>query len=444
MIGWGAFVMPGTTFLPQAGVTCSLIAFGAATVAMCVVALNYYYLVRLHPQVGGLYPMVKMSFQQYVAFAASWAMGLAHLCCVSLNARAMARLMRAALEAVFDLHFHMFFLGTGIPLLEAAIVIAAIIVFAVFNARGIRQTAMIQTIGAIVLLVGVVIMLLFTAINIDPDVEIMEPLQAPGVSPAYGFMTVFVLTPLVYVGFDSLCSVSEELNFPLKRLGRILIISVLCGTFVYVANIFTTLFGVTEEYGSWPNYLQALKGLPGFKMYPVRMSAKNAMGTLGSAIFLISCFSATITSLVGFFTSISRMIYRMAQDGALPQKLAKVDPKRGTPVNAVRTVAVLAFLLYMALNAYNSIEELSAVATALGFGLCSLTALREAAQLRDRRHILLGAAGVLVCLFFLFFLLIPIRGLSDSISQQGTFFIAVWVFLGIAVYAFSKRQKIDL
>ena len=444
MIGWAAFVMPGSMFLPQAGVLGTLLAFAAGTVAMIVVALNYHYLSNEHPQMGGLYPLVKASLNQHTAFAAGWALGLGHMCCVSLNARAMGRLVRAAFEDVFHYNFRVQFLDTGIQLMDVAIVVIAIVVFGFIIARGIKQTALIQTIGALMLMAGIVIMLVAAGITKDPTVNVVEPLFSPDVDPGFGFMAVFLLTPWAYVGFDSLVSVSQELKFPLKKLGKIMVISVLCGTFAYLANMFIALLGVTPWTGSWPEYLRSLQGRPGFQIYPVLMSARHAMGPAGTAVFLIACFSATLTGLVGFFTSISRMIYRMAADGALPSGLGKLHPRRGTPVNAVKTVVVVAFVLYLLLNAYNSIEELASTATAVGYGLCSFAAFRDAVQKKNRLYIATGAAGVVICLFFLFFLLVPIQGLSDSISQQGTFFIAVWIFLGIGVYAFAKRKKIEI
>lgn len=444
MIGWAAFIMPGTTFLPQAGIAGSLLAFAAAAVAMSLIALNYHYMSNLHPEVGGLYPLVKASINQHVAFSAGWAMGLAHMCCVSLNARAMGRLVRTALEEISQSFFHVYLFGKRVQLIDTAIVIIAIVIFGLINASGIRQTARIQTIGALVLITGILVMLFAAACNVSPDINVFKPLNAPNVSHAAGFIAVFALTPWAYVGFDSLCSVSQEINFSKKRLGRIMVISVLCGTIAYVANILTAVLGVPATYGSWPNYLDALKDRPGFKSYPVLMAAKGALGSTGTAIFLISCFSAVLTGLIGFFTSVSRLLFHMAQDEALPPSLAKVHPTRGTPYNAVRAVVVIAFVLYLLLSRYNCIEELASTATAMGYGLCSLAALREALQQRNRFYIFTGAAGVLTCLLFLFLLLIPIKGLNTPISQQGMFFIAVWIFLGISVYTFSRRKKINL
>ncbi len=41
-VGWGAFVMPGTTFLPKAGPLGSLLGISLGGLAMAVVGWNYH------------------------------------------------------------------------------------------------------------------------------------------------------------------------------------------------------------------------------------------------------------------------------------------------------------------------------------------------------------------------------------------------------------------
>jgi len=53
IIGWGAFVMPGNTFLPKAGPLGTAIAMGVAAVIMIIIALNYHYMIEKYPVSGG-------------------------------------------------------------------------------------------------------------------------------------------------------------------------------------------------------------------------------------------------------------------------------------------------------------------------------------------------------------------------------------------------------
>lgn len=45
-VGWGAFVMPGTTFLPIAGPVGTAVGIAVGAVVMLIIGRNYYYLMK--------------------------------------------------------------------------------------------------------------------------------------------------------------------------------------------------------------------------------------------------------------------------------------------------------------------------------------------------------------------------------------------------------------
>ena len=55
MVGWGAFVMPGTSFLPVAGPLGTAIAMIIGTVVVLIIAKNISFLMNRNPQTGGVY-----------------------------------------------------------------------------------------------------------------------------------------------------------------------------------------------------------------------------------------------------------------------------------------------------------------------------------------------------------------------------------------------------
>lgn len=68
IIGWGAFVMPGTTFLPVAGPAGTAAAFVISTLIMGVIGVNYTYLMVRNPGIGGVYAYTKKAFGKGHAF----------------------------------------------------------------------------------------------------------------------------------------------------------------------------------------------------------------------------------------------------------------------------------------------------------------------------------------------------------------------------------------
>ena len=53
-IGWGSFIMPGTTFLPTAGTAGTVIACSLGAVVMILIAYNYHFVMQRLPGSGGV------------------------------------------------------------------------------------------------------------------------------------------------------------------------------------------------------------------------------------------------------------------------------------------------------------------------------------------------------------------------------------------------------
>ena len=52
-VGWGAFVMPGNTFLPIAGPIGTALGIAAGGLVMLILGMNYHYLMNRYPESGG-------------------------------------------------------------------------------------------------------------------------------------------------------------------------------------------------------------------------------------------------------------------------------------------------------------------------------------------------------------------------------------------------------
>ena len=52
-VGWGSFVMPGTTFLPGSGPMGTVIGIVIGAIIMYIIGMNYCYLMNRYPDAGG-------------------------------------------------------------------------------------------------------------------------------------------------------------------------------------------------------------------------------------------------------------------------------------------------------------------------------------------------------------------------------------------------------
>lgn len=68
MVGWGAFVMPGTTFLPVAGPAGTILAMLIGMAVMLVIGVSISWLMKRSPWTGGVYSYTKEAFGRDHAF----------------------------------------------------------------------------------------------------------------------------------------------------------------------------------------------------------------------------------------------------------------------------------------------------------------------------------------------------------------------------------------
>ena len=441
-VGWGAFVMPGTFYLKNAGFWSSILAFAFGTVAIILIALNYHFVGNSHKGPGGIYRLVALSLSHGNGFAAGWAIGLAYLCCFALNARALAMLLRTITEEAIHYQFRMYLIPNNVLLVDAILIVFFLCLFAHLNIRGMRRIAHVQLLGALLLIGGII--LLSAAVILSGHDEVYFPSLAEetaahneGLFPM--IMRAFVLIPWAYVGFDSVSKVHKEIIFPKKRMAGVMIFSVLCISCAYVLNIIMGVYGLPMGTAFWPEILERMSGLPGVQSYPVALAAQNAMGKLGIVLFYCTAISATVTGLVGFSVCTSRIVSQMAQAKVLPAVLGEIDPKYNTPRKGILIITVLAGGMILLLNSYAFIEDLASFSTAIGYGYISISAVRIAWKRKRKLYLISGIGGILICGFWILLMLIPFAGLQTSISRNGIACITLWCFLGIAAYSVFSR-----
>ena len=441
-VGWGAFVMPGTFYLKNAGFWGSILAFAFGTVAIILIALNYHFVGNSHKGPGGIYRLVALSLSHGNGFAAGWAIGLAYLCCFALNARALAMLLRTITEEAIHYQFRMYLIPNNVLLVDAILIVFFLCLFAHLNIRGMRRIAHVQLLGALLLIGGII--LLSAAVILSGHDEVYFPSLAEetaahneGLFPM--IMRAFVLIPWAYVGFDSVSKVHKEIIFPKKRMAGVMIFSVLCISCAYVLNIIMGVYGLPMGTAFWPEILERTSGLPGVQSYPVALAAQNAMGKLGIVLFYCTAISATVTGLVGFSVCTSRIVSQMAQAKVLPAVLGEIDPKYNTPRKGILIITVLAGGMILLLNSYAFIEDLASFSTAIGYGYISISAVRIAWKRKRKLYLISGIGGILICGFWILLMLIPFAGLQTSISRNGIACITLWCFLGIAAYSVFSR-----
>ena len=434
LLGWGGFVMTATVFLPQGGVKGSLLAFLLGAVFIALIAMNYHYLSSLCPANGGIFYLLQNTMGRGHAFAASWGICFAHLLIIPLNARALARLVRALLLEYAHLEFHVHLFGFHVLLVDFLIIALAFAGSAYVNSKGIRLSARFQTVFAVTLAIGITL-LFFMAIFSGVDIrEKMSPALYPGRKPLESFLLIFIMIPWAFVGFDSVPALSREAAFSKKKLGRIMVLAVLIGAFGYMANIVITLLGAPDP---WPVYIRNMGD--GLESIAVVASSRRLFGTPGLVISLVTLLAAILTGVNGSVANVSRLVFAMSRSNSLFPIMGKTN-RNGVPAMAINFAVLASLILVLISTTFNTMEMVASICTAFGYGYCSLSTLLNARKRHETRYMLSGAAGLLSCVVWLVFLSVPILPTESVMGVKMYASLAAWIFIGIWGYAVTCRK----
>ena len=155
-VGWGAFVLPGTVFLPTAGPAGTMIGLLIGTAAIVVLAFNFH-LVTAHLRgTGGTYGFVTKLFGYNHGFIVGWFLFLAYVAILWANATALVLLARFLFGDVLQFGFHYTMVGFDVYFGEVLLCLSAIALCGWICILGKRLAVRLHTFFAFALVAGVV------------------------------------------------------------------------------------------------------------------------------------------------------------------------------------------------------------------------------------------------------------------------------------------------
>lgn len=432
IIGWGAFVMPGTTFLPKAATTGTAIGMAVAAFVMIMIAANYGYMVQKYPVAGGEYTYTQKTYGNRHAYVCAWYLGLSYLAIVPLNATALGLVSRKLLGGLLEFGYLYSIAGYEIYAGEVILASAALIIFAIFSIKGVHVAGWIQTAIALALVAAVIILCIAAIFSPETSAENLKPGFPEGTGKLSAIVAIVAVAPWAFVGFDSIPQAAEEFNFSHSKSRIIMVIAILFGGFVYVAMNY-----VTASAMPWQEIVTAGHD------WPVGEAVEIIMGKVGLVFLGIALICAVLSGIIGFYMATSRLLYSMAKESALPQWFAKVDKKTHTPKNAIIFIMVISLIApWFGREALGWIVDMSSVGAAIGFGYTSLATFRTIRRNKDEKHPVLMITSVVgsICgLIFVCLLIVP--GMPSFLAKESWVCLIVWTLLGIIFYVTNKRSN---
>ena len=444
MIGWSWVVNTGI-WIEGAGVLGAILAFILGGIMVLFVSLTYAELTPAIPETGGELIFTLRAMGPTLSFICAWGLLLAYIGVVAFEACAFPTvvfyifpgLMKGYMYTVagFDIYATWVLVGAAVTILIAAV-----------NILGLRTSANFQAVFFTLILAAAVIIACIsltggTAQNVA--VNMFSSVEKGGHSALGGILTIMVMTPFMFVGFDVVPQVAQETIETGKKMGKIIISSVVMAIAFYSLIIFMTGYGLSPA-------MISKEEMSGNSLIVADMLSFLTGHPWIGKLVIIGGLSGILTSWNAFMIGASRVLFAMANLGMIPAVFGKTHKKFNTPANAILLVgAVTVFAPFFGRRMLVWLTDAGGFGTCLAYLMVSLSFLilrKKEPDLyrpyRVRHGETVGIAAVVFSGLFIFLYLIPLPFSSSALNLQEWIIVGGWTILGIIFYFYGKAKKV--
>ena len=340
MIGWGWVVSSGS-WITTGGVGGAALGFVIGGIMVFFVGLTYAELTSAMPQCGGEHVFSHRAMGPIGSFICTWAIVLGYASVACFEA--------CALPTIVTFLFPDFLQGylytvEGFDVYASWLAVAVIVaIFMTYiNIRGVKAAAKLQTLLTVIIAGAGILLMVASAINGDAsNLESQMFVGDDGFSMLKTTLAVAVMTPFFFIGFDVIPQAAEEINVDLKKIGQILILSVVLSVVFYALVIIAVGLAL-----SGPEILASEKSAAG--LVTADAMAKVMNSAMMAKVIIIGGMCGIVTSWNSFLMGGSRALYSMAESYMVPRFFAKLHPKYKTPINALYLIGFLSIIAPLA------------------------------------------------------------------------------------------------
>ncbi|MBL7261787.1 amino acid permease [Paractinoplanes lichenicola] len=353
IIGTGIFVVIGE----GAGIAgpAVILSFVLAAVACAFSALSYAELASSIPVAGSAYTYTYATLGELVAWIIGWDLILEYGVSVAAIAVGWGGNLNAFLDSAFGVALPDAIAKSpedgGVFNLPAVFVVLAITFLLI---RGVTESARVNLVMVAVKLLVLLFFIVVAFANFGTGN--FQPFAPEGVD---GVTAAAAVIFFAYIGFDAVSTGSEEAKQPARDLPLAIIGSLVICTIFYVLTA-TAAIGIAS-----PEQLEGSDA-------PLAAALDQGAGISWAAAILALGAVVAITSVVlVIMYGQTRIFFAMCRDGLLPQRLAKVNQRYGTPARLTLVLGVLISIL-AALIPLSEIVKLVNIGTLFAFVLVNI------------------------------------------------------------------------
>jgi len=445
MIGWGWVVSSGQ-WIQEGGIIGTILGFLIGGIMIYFVGLCYAELTTAMPLCGGEHVFSFKAFGPIGSYICTWAIILSYIGVVCYEAVSFPTILQYIFPNMLKGYMYTIN-GFDVYASWVAISIVMSVIVVVLNIIGTKKAAIFQKVLTII--IAAVGILLVVASSISGDIENVQSQMFLGEKNGDILMNIFkvaIMTPFFFFGFDVIPQAAEEIRVPLKKIGKLMLLSIVLAVSFYVLVVFAV--GYVLNAGEIANSMNTTGLVTADAM------AKAFSSSAMAKVLIIGGLCGIITSWNSFLIGGSRAIYSMSESRMIPEVFGKLHGKFKTPITALLLIGGLSILApFFGRTMLVWIVDAGNFACCLAYCIVALSFVRLRTKeptmerpYRIKHFKIVGVIAILMSGGMAAMYLIP--GTNCSLVWQEWVIVAGWVILGIvlAVRSYIKYKgnfKID-
>lgn len=445
IIGTGWVLLVGDWMVLGGGPVAAMIAFAVGAVFLLPIGAVFGELTAAIPISGGVIEYVDRTFGTNVSYITGWFLALGNGILCPWEAIAISTLVSDMFGDLFPILRAVklySIMGADVYLFPTIIALGFAVYVIFLNFRGASAAAKLQAFLTKALLCGMLLAMVISFVKGGPSNILPVFTQVEGASTVTnastmfaGIISVLVMTPFFYAGFDTIPQQAEEAAEGLdwNKFGKVISMALLAAGGFYMICIYS--FGTIIP---WTDFVKA--------SVPALACLKQINMVLYVAMLVIATLGP-MGPMNSFYGATSRIMLAMGRKGQLPDSFAKLDEKSGTPKMANIILAVLTLVgPFLGKKMLVSLTNVSALAFIFSCMMVSLACLKmrfTEPDLPRPYKVPGGKIGIgLACLAGAIIVLLMVVPMSPAaLTPVEWAIVLAWLIIGLILSAVTKSKK---
>jgi len=438
MIGWGWVVSSGT-WIRNSGVIGTMIAFVIGGIMIFLVGLTYAELTTAYPKVGGAGAFAGEAFGHRISGICTWMMLLSYVSVVCFEAVSFPTILQYLFPGFLKGYLYTV-AGFDIYLSWLLCAVAMAVFITALNIIGTKKAAVLQNILTVVIaVVGLILFAssLFTGKSSNIAGNAFSQQSEHGA--LIGIAKVAMVTPFFFFGFDVIPQACEEVNVPVRKLGKMMMLSIVLAVVFYVMVVFSVGFIM--------DYTEIGESMRASGLVTADAMSKAFSSEMMAKVLILGGLAGIITSWNSFMIGASRVLYFMAEEKMIAGSFSKLTGKSRTPIVALIFVGVLSIAsAFLGRTALVWVSDAGSLACSFTYFVVAVSFLRlrrtQPSVERPYKIRFPSFVGLLAAVLSGgMVLLYVIPGTPCALTKEETIITVGWILLGILLALIRKGTR---